>query len=435
MLSDASQKYVLGLLLTLLAGGGIGWFFGRLELGMLLAALAALGWQANCMLIFDRALREKDFNRFGDSRHLWALYLSRYRSLWNIATRRKKDYRALLREVRKSTNAMPDGAVVLDADNKIINCNSASKELAGLKRKKDRGRRVDNILRDPELTRLLQLDDPKATVDIRSPIRDDFWLNCRAVPYGGEQKLLLLRDITERARLSKMRRDFVANASHELRSPLTVISGYLDGLADDEAMPADWKKPVKRMRRQAARMRQLLSELLQLSRLESSGSASSEQPVDVVGISQALREAVSEKAKTAEINIVAESAAQILGNRSDIETVISNLLSNAIRYTPADGDITITWRAGENGGELRVKDTGEGIAAEAIPRLTERFFRGDKGRSRDDGGIGLGLAIVKHALARHDAELVVTSKVGVGSEFCCHFPPDRIAIEKEVAVS
>ena len=160
---------------------------------------------------------------------------------------------------------MPDGAVILNAANEIIACNRAAKDLAGLKRKKDRGQRVDNLLRDPELTRLLHADDYKSSIEIMSPVRDAEWLNCRVVPYGADQKLLLLRDVTERIRLSKMRRDFVANASHELRSPLTVISGYLDSLADDDSTPPAWEKPVAQMRRQAARMRHPIRLLLRRS--------------------------------------------------------------------------------------------------------------------------------------------------------------------------
>jgi two-component system phosphate regulon sensor histidine kinase PhoR len=341
----------------------------------------------------------------------------------------------LLREVRKSTNAMPDGAVILDTDNEIVTCNRAAKQLAGLKRKKDRGQRVDNILRDPGLVELLQSEDFKSTIEIPSPVNDGNWLNCRVVPYGADQKLLLLRDVTERIRLSKMRRDFVANASHELRSPLTVISGYLDVLADDQDMPAAWDKPVSQMRGQAERMRQILGELLELSRLESAGPAKSDQPVDVLNLIEATTQALGGHANVARVTVDAGSTAKLHGNSAEIETVIVNLLSNAIRYTPPDGEITISWRTGEDGADLVVTDTGEGIDPEYIPRLTERFFRVDRGRSREDGGIGLGLAIVKHVLARHDAELIVTSEASVGSEFLCHFPAERVVVEPPVSLA
>lgn len=434
-MSETSRRFLIGLLLFLAAGAGIGWLYGHLDWGLLAAALAALLWQMRKLLSFERALRTGDFEDFRYGEGIWEQLFSRFRFEHERGKRYKQNHRTLLREVRKSTNAMPDGAVILDANNEIITCNRAAKRLAGLKRKKDRGQRVDNLLRDPELTELLQSGDHRSTVEIMSPVNDGDWLNCRVVPYGADQKLLLLQDITERMRLSKMRRDFVANASHELRSPLTVISGYLDGLADDEAMPPAWKKPVAQMRRQAARMRQILSELLELSRLESAGPAKSDQPVDVRGLIEAAVEALGGHANTARMSFEAESTAKLQGNSAEIETVIVNLLSNAIRYTPQDGEITVSWRSGSDGADLTVADTGEGIDPEYIPRLTERFFRVDKGRSHDEGSIGLGLAIVKHVLARHEAALIVTSEAGAGSVFRCHFPIDRVVTEAPIPLS
>jgi len=434
-MSDISRRFLIGLLLLLVAGAGIGWLYGHVDWGLLAAALIALVWQVRQLLSFERALRTGDFDDFRDGEGIWERLFSRFRFEHERGTRHKQNFRTLLREVRKSTNAMPDGAVIVDANNEIITCNRAAKRLAGLKRKKDRGQRVDNILRDPGLTQLLQLGDHKSTVEMMSPVNDGNWLNCRVVPYGADQKLLLLQDITERMRLSKMRRDFVANASHELRSPLTVISGYLDGLADEDDIPPAWKKPVEQMRRQAARMRQILSELLELSRLESAGPAKSDQAVDVSGLIRETSQALGGHARVAAVTIDAESTAKLNGSKAEIETVIVNLLSNAIRYTSPDGEITVSWHSGPYGADLTVADTGEGIDPEYIPRLTERFFRVDKGRCRDDGGIGLGLAIVKHVLARHDAELFVTSEAGVGSEFRCHFPADRVVIEPPIPLA
>lgn len=434
-MSDASRKFLIGLLLLLGAGAAIGWFYGHAVWGLLVAAMLALAWQVRQLLSFDKALRTGNFDDFRYGEGIWEQIFARFRFEHDRAARRKQNYRILLREVRKSTNAMPDGAVILDENNEIITCNRAAKQLAGLKRKKDRGQRVDNILRDPELTRLLHSDDYRSTVDMMSPVTDGDWLNCRVVPYGADQKLLLLRDVTERIRLGKIRRDFVANASHELRSPLTVISGYLDAIADDEAMPESWAKPVAQMQAQSARMRRMLAELLELSRLESAGPAKLDQPVDVLGLLESTTQALEGHANVARIVIDASSAAKLQGNSAEIETVIVNLLSNAIRYTPADGEISVGWHSGADGADLIVADTGEGIEPEHIQRLTERFFRVDKGRSRDDGGVGLGLAIVKHVLARHDAELIVTSEVGTGSEFRCHFPVDRVVVEAPIPLA
>lgn len=434
-MSETGRKYLVGLLLLHAAGAFIGWLYGQPLTGFLVAALAALAWHVRQLLSYDRALRTGDFDDFRIGEGIWQQLASRYRYEHDKAARRKKAYRQLLREVRKSTNAMPDGAVILNADNEIITCNPAAKGLAGLKRKKDRGQRIDNILRDPELIRLLRAEEQVDSVEIASPVADAKWLNCRVVPYGADQKLLLLRDVTERKRLSKMRRDFVANASHELRSPLTVITGYLDSIADDEQLPGSWEKPVAQMQTQAQRMRHILGELLELSRLEGGVDSGEHQPIDVAALMQEVKLAFEGHADIAEIIVNAESSVRLQGNPAEIETVIVNLLSNAIRHTPQDGRITLTWHSGADGAELIVADTGEGIAEEFIPRLTERFFRIDKSRSRNDGGTGLGLAIVKHVLARHEGELIITSERGKGSEFCCRFPSERLVVDPPVSLS
>lgn len=415
------------MLMFLATGAAIGWVYDQPLTGFLLFSLLALIWQIRQLLTFDRALRTNDFDHFRIGDGIWEQIFSRFQFERGRGERGKSSYRKLLKEIRKSTNAMPDGAVILDANNEIIASNRAAKLLAGLKKKKDKGQRIENILRDPEIVKLLNADGFDRSTEIASPIADGHWLNCRVVPYGADQKLLLLRDVTERIRLSKMRRDFVANASHELRSPLTVINGYLDTLAESGDLTKEWEKPVAQMRGQSLRMKQILGEMLELSRLESSGSAPRDTEVDVASLLHSVRDDFERPAISAEIVVDAESKSMLLGISAEIESVIVNLLSNALRYTPPDGTVTLIWRATPKGAELIVSDTGDGIDAEHIPRLTERFFRVDRGRSRDEGGIGLGLAIVKHVLARHDAELEISSEPGQGSQFQCIFPAYRVA--------
>lgn len=432
---DSRRKFLLGLLVLLGAGALVGNMYGRTEVGLLVAALLALAWQVRQLLTFERALRSGDFDAFRVGEGIWQQIFSRFSYEHERGSRYKSEHRRLLKEIRKSTNAMPDGAVIIDAANEIVYCNRAAKRLAGLKRKKDRGQRVDNFLRDPGLTKLLQANDPGQSVDIASPVSDGGWLNCRVVPYGADQKLLLLRDVTERIVLNKMRRDFVANASHELRSPLTVITGYLDTMVDDEALQSTWAQPIGQMRDQANRMAHIVTELLELSRLEGSGRAGTEEIVDVCGLLGLSRKALHDSEGTAAIEIECESRAQLRGDSREIESVISNLLSNALRHTPPEGTVRLSWRSGPDGAEIVVSDTGEGIDEEHIPRLTERFFRVDRGRARTDGGVGLGLAIVKHVLNRHDAELHVSSQPGVGSEFRCHFPVARVVSEPPIPLA
>ncbi|MDX1515249.1 MAG: phosphate regulon sensor histidine kinase PhoR [Woeseiaceae bacterium] len=432
---ETSRRYLIGLAILLSAGALIGWLYGNVERGLLVAALVALVWHVRHLLGFVQALRSKDFEVFRTGEGVWQQIYSQFSYEHERGNRHKRRYRQLLKEVRKSTDAMPDGAVILDLDNEIVMCNRAAKALVGLKPKKDRGQRVDNILRDPRLTRMLAADDYSQEIEIQSPIHDGCWLNCRLVPYGAEQKLLFLRDITERIRLTRMRRDFVANASHELRSPLTVISGYIDSLADDDAAPNDWVKPVAQMQVQVRRMNHIVAELLELSRLEGSGPLENGEAVNVAALLAAARKAFHRPGETASIEVAAESSAQLRGSSGEIESLITNLLSNAVRHTPVHGQITLAWRADEEGAELCVSDDGEGIEPEHLPRLTERFFRVDSGRAREDGGVGLGLAIVKHVLNRHDGELEIVSERGKGSRFCCRFPSERVVTEPPIPLA
>jgi two-component system phosphate regulon sensor histidine kinase PhoR len=432
-MSDAAKRFLIAMVLFLAAGAIVGWLYGRADLGLLVAALLALAWQVRELLSFDHGLRTGNFDHFRYGEGIWEQIFSRYRYEHDKAARRKRRLSQLLREIRKSTNAMPDGAVILNADNEIVSSNRAAKSLAGLKRKKDRGHRVDNILRNPKLTRLLHSDDRMLSVEIASPVTDGAWLNCRLVPYGADQKLLLIEDITERKRLRKIRRDFVANASHELRSPLTVMSGYLDAMAEDEELVENWEQPVRQMRGQAQRMTRIVAELMELSRLEGAGLATTEEVVDVGGLLASARKVYSGQADIPTIELELESTARVRGYANEIESVIMNLLANAIRHTPADSRVTLTWRSGPDGADLVVKDLGEGIDEEHIPRLTERFFRVDRGRAREDGGVGLGLAIVKHVLERHEADLFILSALGEGSEFRCHFPARRVVVEPPAA--
>ena len=425
-MSESARKFVINVVLFLLAGAGVGWMYGQALLGLLGFALVALAWQVWQLLSFDRALRTGNFDNFRVGESLWAQLFSRFRFEHERGVRRKASYRRLLREVRKSTDAMPDGAVILDAGNEIVSCNRAVGELAGLKRKKDKGQRIDNILRDPDLVSLVNGDDFDRSVEIPSPVQDGHWLNCRVVPYGADQKLLIIRDVTDRIRLAKMRRDFVANASHELRSPLTVISGYVDSLADDNDLPPQWVKPVQQMRSQSQRMKQILRELMELSRLESSGMASSDVAIDVAQVLADAKSTFDGQPDGASIIVEAEPRLKLLGNQAEIESVVVNLLSNALRHTPHDGRIYLRWQSSGDKASLAVEDTGDGIQPEHIPHLTERFFRVDRGRSRDAGGVGLGLAIVKHALMRHDAQLEISSEPGKGSLFRCVFPANRV---------
>jgi len=251
-------------------------------------------------------------------------------------------------------------------------------------------------------------------------------------PYGDGQLLLLVSDVSRQMRLEAVRRDFVANASHELRSPLTVISGYLETLAQDPALDADLEGPIAEMRRQAERMTAIIRDLLELSRLEETDEVVGGEPIDIGALTALLRKDVLARPDhPREVRVRIDSSAQLLGDEPEIHSAFSNLVDNAAKYTPAEGSLEMRWSVDEDGGHFSVSDTGMGIPAEHIPRLTERFYRVDPGRSRSTGGSGLGLAIVKHVLQRHGAALEVQSALGAGSTFTCHFPAERIVMAHE----
>ncbi|MEQ8206323.1 MAG: phosphate regulon sensor protein PhoR, partial [Woeseia sp.] len=401
---NARRKYLTSLVLLLAAGLTIGWIYSAPLIGLLVASLLILAHQVRQLLTFERALMTDrlDDVQLGDG--IWSQLLSRVSYFRQRGRKHKRRHRLLLKEVRNSTNAMPDGGIVLNHDFEIVLSNQAAETMIGVRMPQDRGQRIDNILRDPVFVAYLKSDNRAHVIELSSPLSDEVWLSCRLLPFGAEQYLLLIRDVTETIRVNTMRRDFVANASHELRSPLTVISGYLDTLSDDPEMPDDWQRPLAQMRTQAERMNRVVAELLELSRLENPRSMRDEQDIDIAALLAFARRGYTGEPGVPSIVIEAPLTARLHGVSAEIETVVSNLLANAIRHTPAEGEITLSWAAAADGGaSLTVTDTGEGVPEEYIPRLTERFFRVDSGRSRDAGGVGLGLAIVKHALMRHDA--------------------------------
>ncbi|MEO8223336.1 MAG: phosphate regulon sensor histidine kinase PhoR [Gammaproteobacteria bacterium] len=415
--------------IALLAGGCIGYVYDRATLGILLVAIGLLVWQLYNLYQLERWLAAGEIAEIPDGNGVWPPVFAKIQFIKGKAKRRGKRFRKLLKDLRASTEAFPDGGVILNSHHEIVNYNQAARALLGLKSRRDRGQRIENLLRYPDFIDYLNKPGERQAVDIPSPVGGDSWLSCRLIPYGPEQTLLLVRDVSQRIKIERVRRDFVANASHELRSPLTVIMGYLDALAEDERIPASWKPPIRMMQDQSLRMRRLVEDLLQLSKLESGRSVSRDHVVDVAAmLSAARKEALALPDHPDNIEIEIESPANLLGEETELQSIVSNLVVNAVRYTPPEGEVVIRWTVDGDGGHLVVKDTGIGIAEEDIPRVTERFYRADGGRARQRGGTGLGLAIVKHALRRHDAELEIHSRLGQGSTFVCHFPRDRLAL-------
>jgi len=356
-----------------------------------------------------------------------------FRQLYRLqrrARKRKKRLKAIIDRFQEAARATPDAAVILRADGRIAWLNSAAERLLGLRYPRDVGQPIGDLVRVPAFGAYLQSGEYEEPLEMVSPEDEEVALSVRVAPYGEDRRLLLARDVTRLARLEQMRKDFVANVSHELRSPLTVIRGYLEALASSgDDVPVRWRRPVERMEEQTGRMCRIVEDLLKLSRLEGGRDPGSEVPVMVGYLLDTLRrDALSLTGENLRIDITADTRHCLLGDYNELYSAFSNLLFNAVQYTPVENEISLRWRVGEGGeGVIEVEDTGIGIDPEHLPRLTERFYRVDKARSREVGGTGLGLSIVKHVLARHGGSLEVESEPGEGSVFRCRFPVERVA--------
>lgn len=339
---------------------------------------------------------------------------------------RKRKLSGYLKRFQEATRALPDAVIVLGENSEIEWANEKAREYIGVQWPKDNGLRLPNLVRYPKLIKYLNSSESELEKGLRiaSPIDSELMLEIRISGYGETQQLLVARDITAITRINQMRKDFIANASHELRTPLTVISGYLESFSDDHDCPEEWINYIQQMRSQTSRMQNLIEDLMQLSGLEANSSQTEDENIPMP---EMLLLIVNEARSLSgfmghEITLKADPNLYLKANQREIYSVFSNLVFNAVQYTPENGNINVDWYKDESGLHFSVRDTGIGIAAEHIPRLTERFYRVDKSRSREKGGTGLGLAIVKHALARYGGELHIESQVGKGSLFRCDLP-------------
>jgi two-component system phosphate regulon sensor histidine kinase PhoR len=342
--------------------------------------------------------------------------------------------RTRLSQFVAAMEASPNGVLLLDRGDQIEWCNTRAAEHFGLDPQRDRRQRVTNLIRSPEFVAYLQAGDFDEPVTLH-PLRGPGTLQVMIRRYDDELKLVLSQDLTERERAEAMRRDFVANVSHEIRTPLTVLSGFLETLRNLPLTEAEQKRVVALMAQQAARMGDLVADLLTLARLEGSPRPGG-QWVDVAALFlhvEAEARALS-AGRHAMAFVAPPAGAAIAGAESELRSAVANLVGNAIRYTPDGGRIEIAWRVADNGsGEISVADTGPGIARVHLSRLTERFYRVDGSRSRESGGTGLGLAIVKHVMQRHGGELDIASEPGTGSTFKLVFPALRVRAAADAA--
>ena len=363
-----------------------------------------------------------------EGRGEWSsLFAAIYRRI-RVRNAYERDLRQIIDRFRQAASAIPDGIVVLDAANRIDWANERALMQLGLDLRHDRGQPIVNLIRQPEFLRYVETGDYAASIVVASHRDPGRRLALQLVPFAADQKLLMSRDVTELEAVARMRRDFIANVSHELKTPLTVISGFVETLRDLDVDDAQRKRFLQLMDDQARNMQRLVADLLTLSALESDQNPVVDERFAVVPLLLALSaDAKSLSNGQHEISLDIGDAATVVGSRDELASAFANLVTNAIRYTPPKGSITLAWRVDDDGtGVFAVTDTGIGIRAEYVPRLTERFYRVDRSRSRATGGTGLGLAIVKHVLMRHQAELDIRSERGQGSTFSIRLPARRV---------
>ena len=414
-------------LLVGLVSGHYGW--------ALAAGLALyLGWTLKQMLRLHQWLQEhKPDEAPPDGYGLWGEIFDSIYHLQRRDQRVRGRLQAVIDRVQESTAALKDAVIMLDSEGNLEWWNRAAETLLGLKTPQDGGQPVTNLVRHPRFKEYFDQENYLEPLEIPSPISDRLRIQLYITRYGNNEHLMLVRDVTRIHQLEQMRKDFVANVSHELRTPLTVIAGYLETLLDNvEDVNPRWKRALQQMQQQGGRMQTLLNDLLLLAKLEATDYPSDNHPVAIDSLLQSIKgdaQALSGQ-RNQRITLEAQPGLRLKGSEAELRSAFSNLVFNAVKYTQDEGNIRIRWWGDEQGAHLSVQDSGIGIDAKHLPRLTERFYRVDSSRASNTGGTGLGLAIVKHVLLRHRGRLEISSVPGHGSTFTCHFAAVQVAGEK-----
>ncbi len=407
----------------------VGWIFGEVLWALLLVSLWQLAWHYKHIFLLDKWLwRDRKLTPpAGDGS--WQQIFDGIYFQQRRERRKRKELRTLVRRFRDGAEALPEAVVVLSEDWSIIWCNKLAQLLVGLRWPSDEGQRIDNLIRSPEFHQYLKQQRFQQPLEVLSPTSVNVVLECKMMPYGKAQFLLIVRDITQLKQLEQIRKDFVANVSHELRTPLTVLQGYLEMMEGSTTPPqAVWSKAHTVMLEQTRRMDSLVQQLLTLSRIEAAARVQFEDEVNVPAMLHLIAEEAQtlNREKQHQLSFSIDDNLTVTGVADELRSAFSNLITNAIKYTPAQGEIRVSWQREHQKAVFTVADNGEGIAPNHVKRLTERFYRVDQARARHTGGTGLGLAIVKHVLSRHNSQLLILSEPGKGSTFSFALPPELV---------
>ncbi len=429
-MTSSNRSMATGRVFTILMALGFfgGWIFGKPFPGLFIGSITYTLWnhrQLNRLLGWIEESANKELEP-PESTGIWGDIFDGIYRIQRRQSRSRQRLASVIERIQESTAALNDGVVMADKQGTLEWWNRAAEDLLGLQMDRDQGQLLTNLVRDPKFIDYLENSLNRDPIHIVSA--DDRQLQIAITVYGDNNRLMLVRDVTRVHQLETMRKDFVANVSHELRTPLTVISGYLETLHDGtDTLPPVWRKALTRMQEQSFRMQTLVSDLLLLSKLEATSSHKNRQKVELKPLLTSIIDDAKALSGGSEHQIKLECNDDVIvhGEAGELRSAFANLVFNAVRYTPMGGKIKVRWWQDQEGGHLLVKDNGTGIDPVHIPRLTERFYRVDKGRSHSTGGTGLGLAIVKHVLLRHDGRISISSLPGKGSKFTCHFPQEK----------
>jgi two-component system, OmpR family, phosphate regulon sensor histidine kinase PhoR len=410
----------------LLISASLGYLFDQLQIVLLLGILVYLVKHGYLFTVLANRIVQGQQINYPYPLGLWGLIYQELDKQRNRSRKRKRTLNRYTNRFRKVASAIPDAYVLLDKSTRVEWANLAARHLLQVNWPRDEGVELTKLVANPELTEYMETSDYSRSLEFPSPLNKAIILSLRITPFGSKknQRLVVTRNITDLYNLNQARRDFVSNVSHELRTPLTVITGFLENLSDNNPQPFQ-ERPFALMLQQAERMNTIIGDLLTLSKLEMGVKPSGDLPVPVPELIAGIIDqagALAEQKGGYRLEHSVDKDLWLVGNADELQSAFSNLIFNAIIHTPPKTRIQIDWRREEEKAVFTISDSGPGIPERHIPRLTERFYRVDKGRSRQSGGTGLGLAIVKHIINRHEGELIISSKEGYGSQFTCQFP-------------